>query len=169
MTLKKTLGKILNWNPMISKREGKFNILGDDLYKFNRYIFYCVTVLMVGFLIYILSSYGFDFTPRIYIKCDEPLGCNNPFYTDPNPTTENMNMMEGFSLPQEDKEKCVFEWCNQSRLPLGFEFGERPSRLFNSAGFICFFIFMCGLLLNHFLYNRNSKLLEKIKKIDNEI
>lgn len=142
------LSKILNWNPIVSKKEGKFNIIGDNVYKFNRHIFWGASIILLVFLIYIFSSMNFDFSTRIYIKCDEDIGCNNPFFSGP--------INEDNILSESDKEKCVFDWCDNQTLPSGFEFGTKSPPLYNKAGFICWCIFFLALLLNHFLYNKGK-------------
>jgi len=142
------ISKIINWNPLVKKREGRFNIMGDNAYKFDRWLFNSTILIIICLLLYVFSTYGFDFTPKIYIKCEE--ACDNPFYIGPEANRE------GGVLSLEDKQKCTFEWCKEKSLPAGFEFGKRPSPLYNNIGPVCYLLFALALILNHFLYNKGK-------------
>lgn len=138
--------RIVNFNPLVSKREGKFNIIGEGGYRFNRHIFQITLIIIVVLILYVMNTYGFDFNTKIYYKCEEPNSCLNPF---------NVNNLES-PLPYDDKILCTYEWCNDEYLPYGFEFGKKPTLLYKSIGPISFTLFFLALLLNHFLYNKNK-------------
>lgn len=141
------LSKIINWNPLVSKREGRFNIIGDNKYRFDRWLFNSVIVIILCLLCYVFYIYGFDFSTNIYYKCDETVnGCSNPFHLD--------NDMSPLSMS--DKLKCRFDWCNDPVLPAGFEYGTKPSPLYNNVAPISYTLFIIAVILNHFLYNRGK-------------
>lgn len=150
MQLKEIIKKFILGSPSVTKKKGRFNYVGES-YKFDRVIFNVTMVFIILALVYVFSTYGFDFSPRIYFKCRETTEpCINPFYKGPIP----LGTYE--IIEPKYKEACTYDWCNDQYLPPGFEGGEKPTWLYDNIGKICWSLFILALLLNHFLYNRGT-------------
>lgn len=154
MGAKDIFKKILYFNPLVTKREGRFNYIGD-LYRFDRRIFQVTILIVIALILFVFNAYNWDFSDKIYINCNVSSGCENPFY----------QQSTWSPLSQEDRARCKAEWCTQPRLPFGFETGTKPNWFYSNVGPICYTIFMLALLLNHFLYNKGkiNKLIKKYK------
>ena len=124
--------------------EWRFKKLG--VYVFDKLIFNILLYGLLGFIFYVAWSSNFDLD---YYYCDKPYPgydreicrynssttacslCENPFYKE---TT----------------------WKNAKYLPAGYEYGTKPTTLFNSVNTIVFVGLILAFLLNHLLYNRGK-------------
>jgi len=130
-------------------------------YKFDKVIFWGMTLFMLLILGGLFYKYGIEFKP--YVKCSS-LECENPFY---NKNSYDCTLAFGFI----DCPIKTEEWMNRPILTMG-EYGTPPPKLgwFNIMilGFI-----LCAIGLNHLLWNKGKSfhinLLDTLEKISGKI
>ena len=131
-----------------------------DGYKIDRRIFKIVSGLILLSFLFIAYENDFDFTNKLYIKCDNPLGCQNPLYS------ENNTFISENNKPFYDK--CIYDWCNSPYLEYGFEFGQKPINFSFIGWTIGLGFISLGFLINHFLNNKSYKAKINWEGLDNE-
>jgi len=122
------------WEKVTKKRYKDFKG-----YKFDRWIFQIVMLIIFCYLGFVAWNYNFDLD---YFKCDPPPGekCFNPFY-------ENAN------------------WKNIELLPAG-EYGFQPNFWYKMCWWGTIVVLILAFALNHFVWNRKFGLLKKMGEID---
>jgi len=136
--LKKMIKKFRAWRYKTTKNG----------YKFDKLIINIGFCIVMFYFLFIIHSNNYNFSYKLYYKCESPQGCYNPFY-------------EGEiikpSVNQKAIDLCVYEWCKEEHLPAGFEFGEKPKD-YKRTGFSAIFLIMgLSFLINHVIYNNNYK------------
>ena len=107
-------------------------------------------IINIFFALIMLCFFGiafqnnFDFSYKLYYRCDTPNGCMNPFY----------GGVGSQILPQRVLDRCVYDWCSWETLPYGFEHGESPKDFLLMGVLISFGGTVGAVLLNHFEHNK---------------
>ena len=127
-------------------------------YKIDKLLFSIIMLLLFSGLFRLAYSQNFDFTPKFYIKCTNPLGCDNPFFNERNEYKQTLNIL--FFIPihttKDAKENCIFDWCDDKTIPPG-EYGTPQPPIFKYIYLITFVLIGLSILLNHLIHNRKKK------------
>lgn len=107
-------------------------------YVVDKVVTNCAMLVIFAYLILVCWSMGFDFSKKVYVSCDSPSPCNNPLYE------------------YRDRSWCVWDFCDSIQLEPGFEFGSKPSVLFDFAWSFSIIVLLGAFVLNHLLHNRNK-------------
>lgn len=134
---------------MIKFPKGRFMVYPNG-YKADRYIFRVAMVIILSCLIFVCYIQGFDFNKKISFKCNDPLGCENPFYGE-------------IGEAKDYKYLCTYEWCDQANLQPGF-YGEKEPKIFNYFHLVWIFTLLFAFIINHKWHNKDFKL----KRVENE-
>lgn len=127
-------------------------------YRFDKIIFWSIVLLIFVLLGFIFNKYGTTYKP--YLNCKGPGNCENPFA---NELTHGCSW--GFGLME-----CKIErenWMDEEMLSPG-EYGTKPINA-HSFFLIIIGLFLFGLIINHFIWNRGKKfhldIIDKIEKL----
>lgn len=123
------------------------NILGErytDIkgYKFDKVIFLGVVFILLLSAIAILGMNSFDKSEKIYVKCNDPIKCWNPYFED--------EKVCGKYLP------ASHELCTQEFLPSKYEYGTRAPFYVEKFNLMAIGLLAIGFLINHIIYNRGK-------------
>lgn len=118
-------------------------------YVLDKLIFNITLFSIILYILFIAASMGFDFSQKIYVSCPQETPCANPF----NPPEGTPHLADRF------QKKCTHDWCDWEQLPPGFEFGEKPSKVFSTAWIIVFVLLALAFTANHLLYNKGKPFL----------
>lgn len=125
-------------------------------YVFDKLIFNIAMYIIFLYLFIVCYQADFNFGNQIYIKCNEKIGCENPFY-------KGDDIDLSIEYTDEAKEYCVWDWCNEPVLYYGFEFGKKPSWMFNNAFLFSLVVMLSAFGINHWRYNREGKIFYREK------
>lgn len=123
-------------------------------YKVDRWIVRIMIGVLVLLLVVVLAQTGFSLEEKYYYKCPENARgglCENPFYKG----CLYGNCPLGLDLDYSDYPEEFESISNMSLLPAGFEIGEKPPYLAENFGEITALLLVLGVIINHFLHNRD--------------
>lgn len=129
-------------------------VVYDNGYVLDRAITRIAMGVIFILLLVIMCVQGFDFSKKIYFRCDNPLSCDNPFYIDPN-CKEGRGCYNS-AVPLRTREICSYDWCEQKYLRPGI-YGEPPPNIYKLFLPASIIILILSLIINHFIYNRRFK------------
>lgn len=129
-------------------KEFKFLRLDGQTYKFNRWVFRFVFLLMIAYFIFLGFRFGFQ-KEHIYYSCLNVPSCENPFFNE-----------FGFSgvLPS--------EMIISRYLPYGYSYGSKPGFFYTHFGDIFVFLMLGGFIINHLLYNKGFSFKKLVVSLD---
>jgi len=139
----------------IKELEDKVNIGKLSGYKFNKWVFNLMVILMVFLVFLVWAEYDYDSIrqPHIYLSCESPNAvCNNEFYDLCN---ENSIMYRGhFDIC----DKLNSSYYENKLLKTGESIGHKPSLLAKNLSQIFMFLIIFAFIINHFVFNKGKKI-----------
>lgn len=126
----------MNRHPFVKGHRGPKVILKGG-YVVDRRLSWGLVVVTAIILFMAAREGNFDFSQKVYAKCEGPLPCDNPLYG-----------------------RCNLEVCSLKVLPPGYEGGVLPGWWWSNSGFLTIGAGIAFFFLNHFLYNRKFELQE---------
>lgn len=136
----------LEWDVFI-KRE----VTGG--YVFNKRVLSWTLIVMFLFTGLVFAFNPQDvFETKIYLECNDKLGCLNPFYKD------NYLTPEIYEAECPDRVLCEIPF-----FVYGSSYGVPPNFWYKWSSSILVGILIVGLLLNHFLFNRDFKFEKQVE------
>lgn len=129
----------------IAGKRKRFGLIPSG-YKFDRYIFRSVIIILciIGFSI--LAANKFE-SKYYYIYCEDfgrNVYCENPYF-----------QSDVKFIPQEIKDMRM--------LPPNFEYGNKPPVIYNYIWLITYGLIVGGFVLNHYKHNRGRLKLKDFK------
>jgi hypothetical protein len=129
-------------------------------YKFNKWIFRVIFLLIICMVAVVWYGEGFGVRQHIYITCPEetPNKCINENYQN---CDEKLVMSWQLQWLKEHRpvlfEKSmeeIYGWCDVPFLLPGESYGTKPSFLYTYFSGIVYMLMLVGLVINHLLYNK---------------
>ena len=127
--------------------------LNKGKYKFNKWVFNIMILLMIIIVLFIWAEYDFaDIKkPHIYLECESPNAiCSNNFYDLCNP---NSYKYIGATKICDKIEPELYE---KEFLYEGESIGQKPSWLVKNAVSLFFVLVILAFLINHLVMNKKS-------------
>ena len=123
-------------------------------YKFNKWIFNIMILLMLVIVLFVWADYDFGNIkqPHIYLACESPnYVCENTFYDLCNPESYE------FIGEQDICSKVEPEIYEKEFLYEGESVGIKPSWLAVNAGTLFIILIFLAFIINHFIMNKDYK------------
>lgn len=121
----------------------------DNGYKYDRFIFWGLMLVVLGIMFSVFWQYNFNFKEQFYFNCRGPDPCKNPW------ASREMHATDFFG--RNLKADCTEAWCNQELLLPG-EYGTKPPIILTHFSTIVIALSVLALLLNHFIHNRGKRI-----------
>lgn len=113
-------------------------------YKYDKIIFSGGMLLILAFIFVIACKQNFDFSNKIFFKCEGLMPCENPM--------KDLHCSREWLYGKDCNIKCEGEWCGQDMLSPG-EYGEKSPNYIRGFLFFCLFCLASCFGINHLWHN----------------
>ena len=110
----------------------KYRVVYSNGYVVDKRIFWGYLFIILCMVLFIFNLEGWNFSPKVYAKCNQTTECDNPLYL-----------------------KCEDSICSMRTLPPLSEYGSKIPSYYNTFIWVVSLLGIIVVLLNHFVNNKN--------------